>query len=139
MKKIFLVSHGLMAMGTYEASKMIIGDAANVQYICLSADKDIEDFKHELEEKEWLTDCDELYVLADILGGSPYTTTLNFLQENGMFEKSRVITGMNLPLLISVAFGQNLLDKNQLTEVIEESRSGIRLFELVEEDDEDEL
>lgn len=138
MKKIFLVSHGLMAMGVYEASKMIIGNIADVQYLCLSSDKDIEDFKRELEEKkDWLEECDELYVLADILGGSPYSTTLNFLQEKGMFEKSRVITGMNLPLLISIALGQNVFEKEQLDKIIESSREGIQVFELLEEEDED--
>lgn len=139
MKKILLVSHGLMAMGLYEAARMIIGDEADIDYIGLSADKHIEDFKQELERKsEWILDCDELYVLADVLGGSPYTTTINYLQNKNMLLKSKVISGMNLPLLVGLVFGNNLLDKNNLMEVIENAKGGINLFEINNEEDNDE-
>lgn len=139
MKKILLVSHGLMAMGTYEAARMIIGENDNIKYICLSSDKGIEDFKKELEDmKDWILDVEQLFVLSDIQGGSPYTTTINFLQDNNLLKKTKVIAGMNLPLLLAIALGQNL-DDAQVQNIIAESREGVSLFESCSEDEDEEL
>lgn len=136
MNKILLVSHGQMAMGMYEAAKMIIGDCANLDYVCLSKEKNVEMFKQELQEKkEWLKDCDHAYVLADLIGGSPYTTSLSFLQAEHLLEKTKVIAGMNLPLLMTMLIKPDL-EFDDINDILNEVKNSISMFEILEEDDE---
>lgn len=129
-----------MAMGIYEAYRMIAGENVEVQYICLSDGKDIEEFKVELAAmKDWIDQCEELFVLSDIMGGSPYITTIQYLQDNDFIQKSTIIAGMNLPLLLSIGLGSELNDKSKILDVIDESRNSIQLFEYCDECEDDEL
>ncbi|ROR22164.1 PTS system N-acetylgalactosamine-specific IIA component [Mobilisporobacter senegalensis] len=140
MKQILLVSHGYMAYGTHEAAKMIIGDIDYLDHLCLSADKDVEVFKNEIREKLIkINDAKQIIVLADLLGGSPYTTTLALLDELNLTEKSFVVAGMNLSLIIQVALMENSLTEAELKSIIEESKSSMVMFEQNNNDDDDEL
>lgn len=137
---ILLVSHGTMAKGTYEAAKMIAGGTLNIKYICLSDGKGIEEFQRELDAiKTWMDESDQLFVLADLLGGSPYVTTLSYLEHHNVLHKTKVITGMNLALLLSIMFAQDLDDDAKLNEVINDARNGMKLFEQSTEDTDEEL
>lgn len=139
MKKVLLVSHGLMAKGTYEAAEMIIGNVSSLEYVCLSKDKDIEIFKNEIIEKiEILKDASQIIVIADILGGSPYITTLGLLQEFHLMNKTLISTGLNLPLTISVALSPYDYTIDTFKQLLMEVREGITLFEVNQGIDEEE-
>lgn len=140
MKQILLISHGYMAYGTHEATKMIIGDVNYLNHVCFSSDKDVEVFKKELREKLVdIKDSEQIIVVADLLGGSPYTSALTLLEELEILDKSIVITGMNLALVMQIALTEATLKKTKLKNMIEESKSSIIMYEQISdtEDDED--
>ncbi len=142
MNKILLVSHGTMAKGVWDAINMIIGESNNVLNVCLSKDKDSESFKRELTEIiESIPVEENLIVVADILGGSPYTSSLDILNSKGRLNESIVVSGMNLLLVLSLAMKQEILSKSDVWEVINESQKGNTIFSLAEDDasDDDEL
>lgn len=140
MKKILLVSHGTLAKGIFEAYKMIAGCNENIKYVCLSDGKDIEEFKVELQSlKEWMSESDNLFVLSDILGGSPYITTIQYLQDNNLIQQSQVIAGMNLTLLLTIGLGGDLQNKEEVLKVVNETKNSIQLFEYCEDDEDDDL
>lgn len=137
MKKILVVSHGTMAEGIIDSSKVILGDLIDAQSCCLKMGQGIEDFEMNLKEiiEEYGVD-DEIIVLADLKGGSPYRTAISVLSEKGLLENSTVITGVNLPMLINVSM-KDTSSKNDIFEVITESKDSIEKFEInIDEDDE---
>lgn len=140
MKQILLVSHGYMAYGTHEAIKMIIGDTQSIDYLCLSKDKDVESFKNELRKKLLeMSNADQIIIIADLLGGSPYTTTLTLLDELDLIKESFVVAGMNLSLVMQIALAENSLEETEIKSIIEESKSSMVMFEQNCNDEDDEL
>lgn len=137
MKEIIVVSHGTLAEGLIDSSKVILGDMLEAKSCCLKQGMGINEFKENISAM--ISEIDkskQIIVLADLKGGSPYTTTLSVLDENGFLDRSLIFTGVNLPLLINIAFKKEI-KKEDMDELINESRKGIDKFEIVEDIDED--
>lgn len=136
MRKILVVSHGTMAKGVYQAAKMIYGNLENVYYLCLEENMGIELFKEKLNELiDKIKEASQIIVLADLKGGSPYTAAVTLLSEKGLLEKCRIISGLNLPMLLSVLLIENEIGQRELENVISSAIDGISQFEVQEEDD----
>jgi mannose/fructose/sorbose-specific phosphotransferase system IIA component len=136
VRKILVVSHGTMAKGVYQAAKMIYGNLENVYYLCLEENMGIELFKEKLNELiDKIKEASQIIVLADLKGGSPYTTAVTLLSEKGMLEKCRIISGLNLPMLLSVLLIENEIGQRELEDVISSAIDGISQFEVQEDDD----
>lgn len=137
MKEIIIVSHGTLAEGLIESGKVILGDMLEAKSCCLKMNMGIEDFKKEISKIiEQINPSSQIIVLADLKGGSPYTTTLSVLDENDLLSRSVILAGMNLPLLINVAL-KDSIEKEDIEELINESRKAINKFELVEDAEDD--
>ena len=75
---------------------------------------------------------------ADIVGGSPLATTANVLLETGLLAKTRMIGGMNLPLVLTCVLSKDDEETSELIdELIEGAREQIKEF-VIAVDDEDE-
>lgn len=137
MRSILLVSHGTMAKGVYEAANMIFGELEGVYYLCLEKDMDIESFKLKLNILiDNIKSYREIIVFADLKGGSPYTSTLTLLSEKGLLSKSKVISGLNLPMLLSILFIDGEIRQEDVERIITFGKEGIIQFELKEDEDE---
>lgn len=138
MRKIFLVSHGTLAKGVFEAANMIYGDLKDVCYLGLEENMGIELFKEKLNELiNNSKDCNEIIVLADLKGGSPYTSAVTLLSQKELLNKSKVISGLNLPMLLTTLFMENELSEDDVEELIKAARDGIGKFEIEDEEDSD--
>lgn len=123
----------------YHAAKMVFGNLPDVSYLCLTEEKDIETFRGELERLFERVNWEApVTVLCDISGGSPYNTTLELLAGMGGLNRANVISGMNLPLLLLVlASADN--SRETLKHCAEEAQGSLHLFEMGQEDDDEEL
>ncbi|MBU3089603.1 PTS sugar transporter subunit IIA [Clostridium gasigenes] len=141
MKSIIIVSHGTIAKGIYQATNMIYGDINNVNYLCLEQTMGIDFFRQKLDQLiESVKDADQIVVLADLKGGSPYTSAVTLLSEKGLLQKSKIIAGLNLPMILSVLFIENEIGDKEIKEIINEAKEGIIEFEIpVEENENDDL
>ncbi|MBU3106004.1 PTS sugar transporter subunit IIA [Clostridium gasigenes] len=141
MKSIIIVSHGTIAKGIYQATNMIYGDINNVNYLCLEQTMGIDFFRQKLDQLiESVKDSDQIVVLADLKGGSPYTSAVTLLSEKGLLQKSKIIAGLNLPMILSVLFIENEIGDKEIKEIINEAKEGIIEFEIpVEENENDDL
>jgi len=138
MKKILLVSHGTMAEGVCKAAKMIVGNNAYLDYQCLSEGMGIDFFRSCVSKKLMeLQTAEQLIVIADLQGGSPFTTTLDVLSEQGLLEKTFVIVGMNLILVLELLLAEGDLSEEEIKSYIESARNGLQLFEMRPNDDEE--
>ena len=135
MKKIVIVSHGTLAKGTYEAAKMIYGELTNVIYLCLEENMGIENYKNKLTDIiQDISNVDQIVVLSDIKGGSPYNSVVSILSEKGLLKKSKILTGLNLPMLLSILFIENEITENEIMDIITTSKEGIISFKIGKED-----
>ena len=82
---------------------------------------------------------DEIVLLADILSGSPFTTSLQVLDEAGFMDKTVVFAGMNMPLAITAVLMKDNMDLESLkTTLVSEGKEGLLVYEPVIETDDNE-
>lgn len=123
----------------YNAAKMVFGNLPHVSYLCLTEEKDIEIFREELGILlDGLNREEQVTVLCDIAGGSPYNTTLELLAKMGSLDKASIVSGMNLPLLLLVLSAEDN-SRETVMHCAKEAQGSLHLFELRREGDDEEL
>ncbi len=117
MKKILIISHGNLCLGMLDTLKMFV-TAENIHAIELD-ERGIDSFKERFVN--FANGCDELLVLADIEGGSPYQCALEYKITNDV--KIEIISGMNLPMAIEAVIGKDNTTFNKLAYMCSETGS----------------
>ena len=84
MKYVVLVSHGDFATGLKTSLDMLAGKRDDVIAVGLPDGKTADEFALMFKQAvQAVTEEDEIILLADIVGGSPLTTSLNVLADEG--------------------------------------------------------
>ena len=96
--KIILLSHGSLSIEMKKTAHMILGDFTDVE--CLELDSDADIVSYEESIRRLLDSNDENLILCDLLGGTPYLTSLKIYNSIDYKSNVKIITGMNLPMLI---------------------------------------
>lgn len=141
MKYVVLVSHGEFAPGLHKAVNMLAGeereDVLSTSLVNgMGADEFAENVKQVLSV---VGSGDEIILFADIVGGSPLATTANVLLETGLLERTRMIGGMNLPLVLTCVLSKDDEETSELIdELIEGAREQIREFTIAVDDEDEE-
>jgi fructoselysine and glucoselysine-specific PTS system IIA component len=122
MVQIILASHGNLAKGMKDTLNMIIGDVSMIEAFSSYRDEDV-NTRNAIEAiiKENY-DKRDIFILTDILGGSVNTEIMSLIKE---YPKMHVLSGMNLPLVISIATQAGEISESLLQEIIAESRQWI--------------
>lgn len=98
MYGIVLVSHGGMAEGMISTAEMLFPELSQVQSVSLWPSDNPDDFQIKLEKAVREVDSGEgVFILADLLGGTPCNRSMY-----SAGEKVRLITGLSLPMLLSL-------------------------------------
>lgn len=139
MKHIILVSHGLFAFGLRDAVEVVMGEQDNITPVGLEKEMSSNEFRKKFQSViDSFGEDDEIILLCDIIGGSPFTSSLELLQEKGFYEKSLVVTGMNMPLLVQIILEQEEKSLQELQQEIKEIKSDtIQIFEDRQEEEDD--
>jgi len=141
MKYVVLVSHGEFAPGLHKAVNMLAGeereDVLSTSLVNgMGADEFAENVKQVLSV---VGSGDEIILFADIVGGSPLATTANVLLETGLLERTRMIGGMNLPLVLTCVLSKDDEETSELIdELIEGAREQIKEFTIAVDDEDEE-
>ncbi len=118
MKGILLISHGFYAKEFQESLKMIAGEVSNLHNVCLESTDGPESFTKKLEEiKPTLDTYEHVLIFADLLGGSPCNTALQYFLTD---QKYNFIAGMNFPMVLTA-----LLSDNDVPTLIQQGKEGI--------------
>ena len=81
MKHIILVSHGQFASGLKSAIGVVMGMADEITALGLEEGMDIKTFREKfLEILNQIPKEDEIILLCDIIGGSPFTSSAELLR-----------------------------------------------------------
>ena len=99
MKGIILTSHGDLASGMLETTKLFLGDdIPQAEAVCLKPEDNPDEFVDVLKEACQRVDSGEgTIVFCDLLFGSPCNCMARILDDN-----IEVITGMNLSMVLEV-------------------------------------
>ncbi|MDK6233182.1 PTS sugar transporter subunit IIA [Aerococcus sanguinicola] len=123
--KLLLATHGNFAEGILQSYEMIAGDSADISTVILN-ELGIEDFRSRLHQTlDQLLATDEVLVLVDLPGGTPYNESLAYQLERP--QGLGVVSGLNLPMLIEVGMGlsSSTLDDLKAT-ALEFGKNGIQ-------------
>lgn len=141
MKYILLVSHGMMAPGLHNALGMLAGEGReDILSTSLKNGMGADEFAENVRKcVSVVKEDDELLVFADLIGGSPLTTTADVLAAEGLLDRTTMVGGMNLPLVLSAAVTKDNMETREMIDMlIDESRDMLQEFtvEVSETDDE---
>ncbi|MBA1434132.1 PTS sugar transporter subunit IIA [Bombilactobacillus bombi] len=101
MRQILLASHSKLAEGMMKTIEMFFGKQNNLYYLCAYTQEDY-DLKAEIEQfLNTINKDDEIIVITDLFGGSVNNQFFQILQ-NKLIKKFYLISGMNLPLLLTL-------------------------------------
>ena len=103
MKGIIIASHGNMAQGLLDTTKLFFGEQPQIKAFCLQANDNPDDFVEVLKNGIKEVDTgDGVVVFCDMLFGSPCNCMLRVLSEDINNPKLEVITGVNLAMVLQI-------------------------------------
>ena len=103
MKGIVIASHGNMAQGILDTSKLFFGEQPQIKALCLQPNDNPEAFVDVLKAGiEEVDSGDGVIVFCDMLFGSPCNCMMRILAEDLDNPKLDVICGVNLPMILQI-------------------------------------
>lgn len=103
MKGIIIASHGNMAQGLLDTTKLFFGEQPQIKAFCLQANDNPDDFVEVLKNGIKEVDTgDGVVVFCDMLFGSPCNCMLRVLAEDVNNSKLDVVTGVNLAMVLQI-------------------------------------
>ena len=125
MKGIVITSHGPMAQGILETSKLFFGEQAQMKACCLFAEDNPDEFVDTLKEAVKEVDTgDGVVVFCDMLFGSPCNCMARVLGEDMESDKIQVITGVNLAMILQILAVREAGDPS-IEELLQSGHDGI--------------
>lgn len=100
MVGILIVSHGRLADALISSVQSLVGNLEKIKGIPIWSKDREEEIKDRIQmEMAEVDDGDGVVILTDIFGGTPTNLSLSFLED----EKVEVVTGVNIPMLLTLA------------------------------------
>ena len=140
MRYHLLVSHGSFASGMAEALGMLVGQRDDVLQVSFRDGMALPAFQEQVRQVTAPIKAeDEVIVIADLVNGSPLTTTMAVLAEGPGLENVRAMGGMNLPMAVMMVEGED----DPLDETVESMKTcaqdEIKQFNTDAGDDDDDV
>ena len=117
---IVAVTHGQLAAELLNATEMIVGELPNFAAVSIGRHDETSDARDAIEQAIARVQQGEgVLLLTDMFGGTPSKLAMTFLGQDNV----EVLTGVNLPMLISLA---NRREQASLLEIAREARERAR-------------
>ena len=114
MVGILVVSHGRLADALISSVESLVGKLQKIGGVSIWPKDKEEEIKDQIQKKmAEVEDGDGVVILTDILGGTPTNLSLSLLED----EKIEVVTGVNMPMLmtlLSYRKGKSLIEISKL-------------------------
>jgi PTS system mannose-specific IIA component len=119
---LVLVTHGRLAEELRSAMEHVVGAQRNVATVCIGADDDMENRRHDIEHCiEHVDTGDGVVVLTDMFGGTPSNLAISMMDRPGV----EVLAGVNLPMLVKLA---KVRSNRNLSEAVECAQTAGRKY-----------
>lgn len=128
MRKVIIATHGCLACELVNTSK-VFTDSENLVPLCIAVGDNLVEFKEKMYHEMISNTCEEVLVLVDLSGGTPFNTAARILHEYAGTKRMDIITGVNLPMLLEILIGyKDLPLSDAVQSAIDTGRSGIKSF-----------
>jgi len=119
---IVVATHGEFGKALLVTLKSILGESEGMTAVALEASDSLEAFQAKLQKAVSDTDPkgEGVLVLVDMLGGTPFNVGIRLASAG----KVQVITGVNLPMLITAASHRGAGDLSDLAREVQVSSRG---------------
>ena len=117
MVGIIIVTHGEFGSYLLEACEHIVGAKEDVKSVSIYQRMSMEEIKRSISSatEEIMKRCDGILYFVDIPGGTPMNVVVPFAN---MMERSYVICGLNMSMLIDAMVFRDKLNLEELVEKI---------------------
>lgn len=112
---VVVITHGRLASEIVDTVKLIMGEPSHITAVTFSARESIETLRERAGEAiTEYSDKDGCLVLTDLVGGSATNITVEYLKS----EKVRILTGVNLPMVMEALQSRDHLPIDQLAKKV---------------------
>jgi len=100
MVGVLIVSHGPLAEALITSVQSLVGKMEKIRGISIWPKDNSREIRDQIQKKmREVDDGDGVLILTDILGGTPTNISLSSLRK----EKVEVVTGVNIPMLLTLS------------------------------------
>ncbi|WP_252231778.1 PTS sugar transporter subunit IIA [Clostridium sp. ZBS15] len=138
---LVIVGHGFFPEGILNSVKLIAGEQQEVIGVNFEGGQGSDILKRNIENAINNLNTDEILILADLAGGSPFNVSV-IISEKRKDKNIKVISGMNLPMVLEASLSRNNYTMEELVESVKNAATiGIKEYkrnkikETVENDD----
>ena len=118
MVGILVVSHGRLASALISSVQSLVGNLEKIREVSICSKDREEEVKGLIRKKiAEMDDGDGVVILTDILGGTPTNISLSFLKN----EKVEVVTGVNVPMLVTLSSYRKGRSLREIGKMVKES------------------
>lgn len=110
---IILSTHGPMAQSIQSSMEMIAGAQEGIRSVCFIDGEGTEELSAKLTAAIEELAADQILILCDLAGGSPYNVAA-MISGQRTDKEIRVIAGLNLPMLLEAALGRGYQELSEL-------------------------
>lgn len=127
MTPIIVTGHGEFASALEKTMEYVIGPQENIYFVNFNNGMGNTELEEKLRKIVSETESEEIIFLADIVGGTPFSTAVLISQD---MPKNRVFGGCNMPMLFAAL---EMREEGTLEEIAEDiladAKSNTALFE----------
>lgn len=128
MRKIIVASHGKLARELVNTSRMFT-DYEGLVALGIETGDDLQKFKEKMNAEIFEEPYEEVLLLVDLLGGTPFNTAIQIVHGYKREKKIEILTGANLPMLLEVLLAPEETGMSELKKAaVETGRQGIKDF-----------
>ncbi|ACD53060.1 UNVERIFIED_ORG: PTS fructose transporter subunit IIA [Clostridium botulinum] len=138
---LIIVGHGFFSEGILSSVKLIAGEQQEVIGVNFECGQGSDILKGNIENAIDNLNTDEVLILADLAGGSPFNVSV-IISEKRKDKNIKVISGMNLPMVLEASLSRSNYTMEELVESVKNAGTiGIKEYkrnkikETVENDD----
>lgn len=125
MTGIILAGHGNFASGIASAIELLAGTPECFHVVDFPKGQGVDELKQNMIQAIEAMDSEEILIMADILGGSPFNVAAQLKTEETK-KHIKVITGTNMPSVVQAVFNRELVEFEQLIPlVIQAGKDGL--------------
>ncbi len=117
------MSHGDMAVETLKSAELIVGQLPETVALGLHESDGPDTLKAKVvSEIEKYYQKEPIYLLVDLLGGTPGNVAVNLTQD---YPELHVISGLNLPMVLNYANQMFIGEEIKIADIMNEGKAGI--------------
>jgi PTS system mannose-specific IIA component len=118
MVGILIISHGRLAEALISSVQFLVGNLKRVKGISIWPKDRKEEVRDRIQKGiAEVDDGDGVVILTDILGGTPTNLSLSFLKK----EEVEVVTGVNMPMLLTLSSYRKGRSLGEIGELVKKS------------------